>query len=248
MAKKAQKKGKRFILEATDKGGVGKTFVMTQLIQYLKEEYPGLNLKAYDPDEANKSLLAFQEDITSMVNVEDPLALDRMALNLQEYDVVLVDGLGSQQTNVFQHWIEDTSLLDVLEELGAKPTFLLVVTDDRENIKQARRILEMRGDRVEWLIVRNRLTPRQMERPDDRSSTDLWLGSETRKLALELGAKEILFPELVPTFAKLLNKDMIPVSVGASSEVYDVLARNRYKTTWRKIKAAFDNAKEVILP
>lgn len=238
---KSTSTGKRLILSATNKGGVGKSFCMVQLLQWLKTEHPDVAFHAFDPDHANKTLLAYHGDVTSFIDVQDPDQHDQidgvMRVLEGEVDLSLVDGLGSQHERTFQAWIAEVNLLEIAKAAGVKLTYFMVIEDDRDVVLQAKSLLERMGNSVDWVFVRNQ---RQS------ATFNLWDNSETRKLAVSLGASEIAIPRIYPSLAALLRTQTKPVG-SEFPELY-VMDQQRLLTAKRNINAEFEKAAKFLLP
>lgn len=231
--------GKRLILSATDKGGVGKSFTCIQLTQWIKEHPSKVKFRAFDPDHANNTLSRFHPDVTSFIDVNSPESMDQVVTALTEYDLSIVDGLGSQQKKSFGSWAEEIRLFDVADEIGFGVTFVLVIEEDSDAIMQAREAMERWRNRVDWIIVRNL---------KQNANVFLWNGTKAEQLAKELGAIEIVLEKLYPHLAHDCTKLGLPISELREHEKTTILDRNRLKTAWNKMSEEFKKAEKYILP
>lgn len=248
MAKKPQTIApkKRIILSATNKGGVGKSFVTCHLVQWLKDHPSKPLFRAFDPDHANRTLSKQHPDVTSFLDVADEMSLDEIVRCLSQYDLAIADGLGSQQKKTFGAWVEEVNLFEIAPQIGAAVTYVLVVEDDREVIEQAMDTCSSTPEGVDFVIVFNKRFL-----PGERQST-LWAQSTTRRSLLDRGALEITIPGCPKAMADILTHYSVPAQVLSRNEHpdlhLDMLAHQRFRNFARAISEAFDQAAMYLLP
>lgn len=229
---------KRLILNATNKGGCGKSTFTVNLVQYLREHPWHPRFAAFDPDHANLTLRAFHPDVHFM-DVDDPESMDRAVEVLEECDISVVDGLGSQQRRTFQKWIDETNLFSVTDAFDARITYVLMIEEDSETIEQAGEMMQLAGDSVDWLIVLN-------QRFNRRFST--WELSAQRELALSLGAREMILPKIPELLMTYMGNTKQTLSAAAGNPEVKILDRQRFKNLQRAIYASFDSVVDYIFP
>lgn len=229
---------KRLILSATNKGGVGKSFLCIQLVEWLKRHPAKIAFTAFDPDHANTTLSSVHPDVTEFMDVETPRSIDRAVSVFKDKDISICDGLGSQQKKTFMAWAHEIDLFSIKEEIGFGITFLVVIEEDRDVILQTQELLKSVGDKVDWVIMKNH---------KQSTHNTLWEGTETQRLAHELKAIEIDIPRLHEHVATLLTAKQWSVAQAADL-VENIMDRNRYRTLWRLISSEFEKAERYLLP
>ena len=159
---------KRLIVNVMDKGGVGKSYATVHIAEYLREYAEELNFRIKDPDLMNSTAKTLLPECTDVIDATDAFELDSVLSSLADNDIVLMDGMGSQQTNILKTWNFDVNLLESLQAYEARITYIFVVLDDtRETIEQVREGLKLTTGMLEqeiilmeiidFLIVRNKV-------------------------------------------------------------------------------------------
>lgn len=248
---------KRLIVNVMDKGGVGKSYATVHIAEYLREYAEELNFRIKDPDLMNSTAKTLLPDCTDVIDATDAFELDSVLSSLADNDIVLMDGMGSQQTNILKTWNFDVNLLESLQAYEARITYIFVVLDDtRETIEQVREGLKLttgmleQGDYpdeiIDFLIVRNKVPVRSIV---EKNTSSMWMTSQTRAQALKHGAVEIVFEELNDDMQRSIEKNKLTMCQG---EAYwrpsDVMAAQRFKQSWARMVDATHSAREVILP
>jgi hypothetical protein len=231
---------KRLIMMATDKGGVGKSFFCVQLMEWLARHPLKPGFAGFDPDHENKTLLRFHPDHTRFINVDMPDSIDICVSSLQEgNDISVVDGLGAQQKKTFQGWVDDVRLFEVTDQLDLRITYVLLIEEDPDVINQSRRMMDLVGDQVDWLVVRNLVRG---------PFTDLWESSTARKVARELNATEIEFIRVPDKVAKYCQGKNLPLATAAEEGDLWLLDKNRIETAWSHLSGELGRAESILLP
>lgn len=248
---------KRLIVNAMDKGGVGKSYATVHIAEYLREYAEELSFRIKDPDRRNFTAKTLLPECTDTFDATDAFELDSVLSSLADYDIVLMDGLGSQQTNILTTWNFDVNLLESLQAYEARITYMFVVLDNkRETIEQVRDGLRVatemlnQGDYpdeiIDFLIVRNQVPVRSII---ENNTSSMWMTSKTRAQALKLGAVEIVFEMLNEKIVESIEKDKCNVCQGHDYWTEsDRMAGGRFKQTWLRMVDAIHSAREVILP
>lgn len=243
--KPADKKaaGKRLILIATNKGGVGKSTAAIHIGDYLSEN--GVPFVAFDPDHANASFARFfakegkNPSFMRLINTADDTSLDQItrAFDEENAKIVLVDGVGAQQA-AFLNWIEEINLFDRAPELGLKITFVVIVDEDKDTVDQARALAGRAADQVEYLIIRNlKNTP----------ETTIYDTSTARKLLTEaLGGKEITFPKLKANLVSIVQSESLRLSQAEKAESVYVNDRYRFSAYKKAIFKELESVKDLL--
>lgn len=241
--KKQSEPAKRLVIVISDKGGVGKSYFLVQLVEWLKREKPELAWRAWDPDKANKTLCSYHADDERVqyFDIDDSRNIDQIAACLSEVDLSIVDGRGSMQTEVFGAWMNEVSLMEILEEEKASLTFVHLVMDDPDVIRQAKEALDKSPSGCSHLVVRNRF--------EGRCGT-VWDNSKTRAEFLKAGAIEVDLPNCDKLMSDLMHKSRLPVhrvvdAIGAQINSFE---RNRFRNLSGKVTDTLAQAALAILP
>lgn len=221
-------------MAASDKGGVGKSFTMVQLVQWLKDKER--LFRAYDPDHTNSTMMRYHSDAI-FVDITNPESMDSIALAFDEVPLVAVDGIGGQK-GVFLRWIESVDLFDIAKAIDLALTFVVIVDEDRDTVSQTRETLEKIGEKVDWLIIKNHKTV---------GHTDMWDNSETRKLAMTLGAREVVLPKLDEHLISKLQKDSLTIGKAATSDRINMLDRQRCRKYHQNFSEALEANSDILL-
>ena len=232
--------GKRIVLSSSNKGGVGKSFFNIQYVEWLREHPEKPTFRAFDPDDANKTLLSYHSEVTQFIDVDRSQSLDACLTVLSdEVAVSVVDGLGSQQKKTMLAWAKEISLFEVCRDNGIQITFVQIIEDDRDVILQCRSLLEEIGDAVDWLFVLNQKQGKDFM---------MWKDSETRKLAYALGGIEMVLPKVPDHIAVWCSSNRQSLVQAQSDKRPHLLDQQRFRTYWRLIKEEMDQVSKVLLP
>ncbi len=234
---------KRLILSATSKGGCGKSYTCVQMIEWLLNHPTRPRVKAFDPDFENLTLTNYHRDVTTFVDVDRTNDMDKPLIALCDdvADVAVVDGLGSQQRKTFQGWVDEINLFEIRDSVpgGLDITYVHMVEEDVDILEQAANLLQLVGDKVQWLFVRNL---------KNAPSTELWTKSMARELAMKFGAKEITMAKLWKEGALLANSERMPLNRAANIEGLFIADKQRFITATRAVNAEFERVATMLLP
>lgn len=234
------------ILSATNKGGVGKSYVVANIVQYLKEHPSKPSFRCFDPDHANKTLLGIHPDVTEFIDVSQPQSLDKVCACLADVDVSVADGLGSQQRKTFQKWVEEIDLLQLAKDIGFRVTYLLVIEDDQTVLDQTIQIVDLMEDKVDWVVALNH---KQVH-----GVFQLWSTSKIRQRLQDYGALEFdvenihAHMSLHLSMQKLCLSNVQDWKPKEGELPVNAMDRARFKTAWIRLKAELDKAAPYLLP
>ncbi len=159
-------------------------------------------------------------------------------------DISIVDGLGSQQKKAMMAWANEINLFELCEDVGVRITFVNMIEDDRDLIRQLKELMGEIGTKVDWVFVKNQKQSKEFF---------MWQGSDAQKRGMELGGIEIELPR-VPDHLATWCSDQALSLVGAQNykgnpEVApSMLDLQRFRTYWRLISAEIDKADKYLLP
>ena len=228
---------KRLIICPQDKGGIGKSFVMTLIYDYLTDKK--VKLRTFDLDHANSTFHRFVPDsqfIDTDVDAHKLAVLDAVINALDTADAVLVDNRASGGTKILQY-IEDSRIVELQSELHFDLVFVVVILDDKDAISQAADLLDEYEMRVRWLVVRN---------CRDSSQLSLFEQSQTRQRLEGSGALEINVPCLTEVTRNKLQSFNLTVAGGKASDKLHLLDRARCARFHDDMAKQFDKTKDLL--
>jgi len=226
---------KRLIMQATSKGGVGKSYLTINLCEWLQAlKVPFV---AFDPDWCNSSLTRFYPE-AEFIDISEAVHLDNVIRAFERTDLVLTDGVGSLQTK-FIDWLEETRVFDLRQDLSLDITMLVIIEEDKETVFQAGQAAQRIGDRANWLVIRNLKTS---------PVTEIYDSSNARKTLLELGAKEITVERLPWNLSSMLQKSSKSIGALTEDESIFFLERQRLRSYQQRLFEEFESARDYLLP
>ncbi|OYY93894.1 MAG: mobilization protein [Hydrogenophilales bacterium 28-61-23] len=137
-----------------EKGGVGKSLVARVLAQYLIDHE--LSFIGFDTDQSHGALLRFYADFAAPVAIDRYESLDRIveAAVAEAERRVLVD-LAAQTHPFLMRWMEDSGLLEMVDELGLDLTYWHVMDSGQDAVDLLRQLLDRFGGRLKLVLVLN---------------------------------------------------------------------------------------------
>lgn len=230
---------KRLILCPQDKGGIGKSFVMTLLYDYLLDH--DVNVRAFDLDHANSTFSRYvpeAEFIDTDVDADKLGVLDRLIDALSEADVALADSRAAGGVKIRQYF-EESRIVEMQAELDLLVVFLLVAVDDKDANSQIADLIDIWGNRVRWLVARNLR---------DGENLDLYAASNSRKTLAGFGTVEIDVPCLAEITRNRLQRANLTVGRGRSADALHLLDRSRCVRFHDHMATAFATAGRLLIP
>lgn len=211
-----------------EKGGVGKSVVARILAQYfIDNDIPFLG---FDSDKSHGALLRFYTGFASPVVVDKFESLDSVieAAEANPGRRILVD-LAAQTHQSLVRWIDDSGLLELVDELGFTLTYWHVLDAGRDSVDLLRKLLDQFGGRLDLVLVLNEI------RGDN---FDILEASGERDRALELGANIISLRHLPDATMQKIDSHSSSFWAAASADKVGtglgLLERQRVKTWLRR--------------
>lgn len=137
-----------------EKGGVGKSVTARVLAQYFIDK--GVPFTGFDTDRSHNSFNRFYADFASPVVVDSYEGLDLIvnAFVDNPEQSVIVD-LAAQTSTPLSRWIADSSLFELLAELGITVNLWHVMDDGRDAVDQLARLVDNYGAGPNYIVVQN---------------------------------------------------------------------------------------------
>lgn len=139
-----------------EKGGVGKSLMARVLAQYFIDH--GMPFLGFDTDRSHGALLRFYRDYTSPVVIDQYESLDSIleAASADYEQRILVD-LAAQTQSALIRWMEESDVLEVIEELGLSLRYWHVMDSGRDSVDLLRKLLDRFEDRLHYVLVLNQI-------------------------------------------------------------------------------------------
>lgn len=139
------------------KGGVGKSFFLKMLTNYLRNKE--FSVKLYDCDDSTLSLKKAFDDAIAF-SVRDQKSLEQMLENVLEGDddFTLIDFPAASSHDVipmFRVLLEDAAV--ELEEAGLKISTCALLANEPDSIFSVAQWVVELEDRVQWIFVKNEI-------------------------------------------------------------------------------------------
>lgn len=257
-------KPKRLVGIASEKGGVGKSVTARALINTLRSQ--GTRVAAYDADGGVGGLVR----VLGTREPDGRLADDQSAIEgVSYYNIrsegernTLLDCISTGE-ELIVHDLAGGSLADLMrivdggdgidgllaafEEHGYRVTLLHLVSPEVGSSASVARWLELAGDRVDHVAIRNTRWGRsEADFPFWHGFTDgkgVQKGGKTRDKLLALGGVEIDLPSIpAGTFAKV-DADNLPFSSAATDTALTITERAHVAKFIREFGAAIEPAR-----
>lgn len=227
---------KQLNLILNGKGGVGKSFLAVNFIQFLKDK--SLQFIACDSDNENSTLKRFHPE-AEFINLSQPRSLDEMFRALERTDLTVVD-CRAASTDVFLRYFTAIDVASVLRTLDARLTLMMPVNHEADSLDQIQRVVEAMADRARFVIIRNQV---------HGEAFTLYDQSSVRvRLLKKLGAKEITMARMEDWLVEGLNRTNLTITLAAKHESFHLLDRQRLATWQRKLYEQIESAADLLLP
>lgn len=218
-----------------EKGGVGKSLVARILAQYFIDH--NLPFLGFDSDQSHGALLRFYEGYASPVVVDEFESLDSIidAAAANPERRILVD-LAAQTHTPLMRWIEDSNLLELIDELGFKLTYWHVLDAGRDSVDLLKKLLDQFGGRLDLVLVLNEVRG---------NSFDILAESGQRERALEQGARILPIRHLPDNTMKKIDAQSCSFWAATSADKaltgLGLLERQRVKVWLRRAYDGIDS-------
>ena len=227
---------KQLNLILNGKGGVGKSFLAVNLVQYLKDK--SITFVACDSDNENSTLKRFHPD-AEFINLAQSRSLDDMFRALERTDLVIVD-CRAASTNVFLRYFAAIDIAAVLRTLDARLTLLMPVNHEADSLDQVQRVVEAMADHARFVIIRNQVHA-ELFTLYDQSAVRV-------RLLKQLDAKEITMPRMDDWLVEGLNRVNLTITAAAKHESFYLLDRQRLVTWQRRLYEQIESVADILLP
>ncbi len=226
---------RRIVIAATPKGGVGKSFFLINLADWLAEK--NVRAQAFDTDWSSGTLTRFQPD-TRFLTASDGEGFQEILNAMEEADLILIDGSHASIPELVD-WIGNNGLTGdrSLGEVGV--TFVCMVEEDKDTVFQAGELCRRLGASVDWLVVRSLKTS---------PATEIYDNSKTRQELLRLGAGEITIARLPWNLLSIMQRTSKSLSGLLQDKSLSLLERHRLRSYQERLFEQFSAMESVLLP
>lgn len=229
----------------TEKGGIGKSTLLSILAGWITKDHPGLRLKIFDPDGKSGSL-ALRVPGVAKLDMRQSHGGDTLMEALHDADVVLVDGVGNVNQSVFMPYLESIDIWSILDEMNLELTFLLVVEDQPELIAEAGRLYRQLGGRKTDVVIFR--SQRLALSNESEAAMPLWEESAVRRHWLEAGARELVMPKIGDSDREAVWSGLETNYHAAAKEATHPWVRGRILRMIGLFEDQFKKAAEVLVP
>lgn len=218
------------------KGGVGKSFFATNLVQYLKDQ--GIEHHAIDTDNENSTLKRFHGE-AEFININNVQEIDALFAALERSSLVVVD-CRAASTDIFLDYFAEVRAFEILEMLDAALTIVSPVNHEADSVEQVKIIAESLNGRCRYLIVKNQAHSDHFK---------IYERSNTRNRVMdELTGREIVMPKLYDWLVTSLNETNCSISTAIQHADFSLVDRQRLKNWQAKFNEQLDTVRDVLLP
>lgn len=218
------------------KGGVGKSFLAVNLVQFLKDK--SIAHVAIDSDNENSTLKRFHPD-AQFLDLDNRRELDGIFAALENSNLVVMD-CRAASTDLFIDYFAEIDLPGVLTAIGAALTLVMPVNHEADSVDQVQRLADQFGKQCKYVVVRNAA---------HSDSFALFESSEVRaQLKNKLGGREIAMSRLQDWLVEMLNAENVTITAAIKHPAFSLLDRQRLQTWQRKLYAEIDSVADLLLP
>lgn len=151
-------KEKRAVFTMGGKGGGGKTDWMVVLAEWFAAH--GIDYTLLDLDTENKtrgSLSHYFDGRSHKVNINTPAGLDAFVDYLEDGPRIILADMGAGSGQITAEWFD--SMYEMVAASGVGFTAVGVVTPDPASVESLLEWANRLQDRVQYLVVKNRISP-----------------------------------------------------------------------------------------
>lgn len=227
---------RRLLVNATCKGGVGKSFFLINLADWLGEVQQ--SYAYFDSDFCNGTLTRFFPDSRFLSLQNEAEATRELFEALEQNEVVGWDAVNPAQ-QYLPDWIDSFLLSEDRPHVPFRTTVVLMIEEDKDTVFQAGETARRLGAKVDWLVVKNLKTC---------STTEIYDGSKARQELQRLGAVEITMERVPWSLLATIQRTSRPLSVLVEDENLPFLERQRLRAFQRRFFDQLETAKTLLLP
>lgn len=144
---------KRIIFTMGGKGGVGKTTLMTSLVEwYLSKGYPTTVLDLDTENKTKGSLVHFFPEISKKVSIHDGRGLDVLLDHIEQNPIIFAD-MGASSGQVTHEWFD--AMYEAVKDLDVEFIAVGVLTPDPASLESILQWAEKLQHRVKYLVALN---------------------------------------------------------------------------------------------
>ena len=218
------------------KGGVGKSFFATNLVQYFKDRQ--IEHRAIDTDNENSTLKRFHRE-ADFINIGNVQEIDLLFSSLEQSPLVTVD-CRAASTDIFLDYFAEVRAFEILEMLDASLTVISPVNHEADSVEQVKIIAGSLNDRCRYLIVRNQAHSEHFK---------IYEHSHTRSRIIdELAGREIVMPKLYDWLVTALNETNLTITEAIKHSGFSLVDRQRLKNWQANFNGQIDSARDLLLP
>jgi hypothetical protein len=228
---------KQINLVINGKGGVGKSFFSTNLVQYFKDSR--IAHRALDTDHENSTLKRFHPE-AEFVSLEDKRGLDAVFHAAETSSLLVVDCRAASTDLFLDYFTEIGGLSGVLGLYDAHLTVVCPVNHEADSVEQVRLLSDALGEQCRYLIVKNQAHSEAFTLYDESKMR--------HQLVDALGAREMTMPRMHDWLVTALNRHNVTATTALAHSAFHLLDRQRLKHWQAKLYAEIGSVRDLLLP
>jgi hypothetical protein len=239
---------RRLVFSCGAKGGVGKSTIMVGLTEYYQSKEISVELLDLDNENENKGSLKGWFSSATKIDMRKANAYDvllRKAFQ-SDRDVVLADLAAAQGQRVWE-WFDTIYASALASGLAVRFTAVAVVTNDPASVEGVLQWGNRLRNKVEYLIVRNQMSPDDTFRAWTSSSAVQEFCSRYSPREIHIGPRDVDFQQITREHGLTLSA----LASGLNTEdeqLSDPVLRVRAFAYRKELFDQLTDAEEVLLP
>ena len=146
----------RIVYTQGGKGGVGKSALITMLVEWYRKQNAPIGLIDMDSENKSRGSLAHFFPEARKTNIQRARGLDDFLVAIEEGTPIVVADMGAGAGEVAHRWFD--SMYSSAKEYGIAFTAIGLVTPDPASVSSVLTWANFLHDRVDYLIVKNCIT------------------------------------------------------------------------------------------
>ena len=196
----------RLLVPIQTRGGLGKSTVAITLCEWMRQR--GIPWQGYDLDGFNRTLsTVYPDEITAVAMSQEPEGdIIKILRKVAQQDVTLIDPSAHMNKNILLAF-ERIDFTSFAANAKVRTTVMIYPMDEVSDMDDISETVDVLGDRVDWIIVRN---------PVRIATTRFFDGSELEAVLRTHHAVELEIPPLLSDTRNHLRAHEVQLGRGLS--------------------------------
>lgn len=230
-------KQNRITIIAGGKGGVGKSFLAQNILNW----YQGLGVKVvgFDGDPENNTLTRFFKTVRPIdMRIRHQLDQVLEAVATEEATHVMLDSQAAT-SGLLHSWFKELDVGAIERHLHARITCVMLITQSLDTLVQAIRWTEQLGKTVQWVAVKNMYLTQDFKKWD--------LSGLRKKFIEELEGKEITMTAVPEFLMTQLESNNLNIAAAVKSDLISWADKQRLTNYQQQLFDEFKGVSEHLL-